>query len=114
MVIQNTRESAVRREEFHTELRHWLNDSFETTIGDPETFGGKPWLWVRHGGDHFYLDADSSRDGVRRYLRIVDEQEGNPDWTMVPVEPGIRERVAIGRERETVIGFFFFHHLTLR
>jgi hypothetical protein len=114
MFPQNTRESAVRREEFHQALQSWLDDSFDDRIGDPDSHGGLAWFWVRHGGDHFYLNADSTRAGVRQYLRIVERSGGDADWSMHSSTPGIRDRVAVGADREIVDGFEFYRHVPTR
>lgn len=114
MVPQNTRESAVRREQFHDALRDWLDESFENTVGDAQAFGGSAWLWVRHGGGHFYLNAESSRAGVRRYLQLVDSEDGNPEWTMSSQDNTDRARVAIGPKQEVIDGFSFYRHIPER
>lgn len=114
MLQQNTRESAIRREDFHRALRTWLDESLDDRIGDPESHAGNAWLWVRHGGDHYYLNADTTRDGIRRYVRLVADDGGDPDWTMKDSEEGVRERVAVGRDRRIIDGFEFYRHLPSR
>jgi hypothetical protein len=114
MLTQNTRESAVRREEFHRTLQTWLDDSLSNRIGEPDSHAGLAWLWVRHGGDHFYLNADSSRAGIRQYLRNVAECGGNPVWSLHADEAGIRERVGVGPKGEIIDGFEFYRHLPTR
>jgi hypothetical protein len=114
MLPQNTRESAIRREEFHEILRQWLDESLENSVGDPENHAGKAWLWVRHGGEHFYLNADSSRSGVRQYLHMVDASRGDPVWSTVEGIPGVRERVVVGRTQQIIDGFEFYRHLPKR
>jgi hypothetical protein len=111
MLEQNTRESAIRREEFHTLLRTWLDDSLDDVVGDAESHAGGAWLWVRHGGDHFYLSAGTSRAGVRQYIRLVDEAEGDPEWAMQNAPAGVRDRVAVGRSRQIIDGFEFYRHV---
>lgn len=113
-IHQNTRESAVRREEFHALLRSWLEESFSPSIGDPESHAGPAWLWVRHGGDRYYLASDSTREGVARYLELVGESGGDPVWSTVTSVPGVRDRVAVGSPGETIQGFEFFLHLPPR
>jgi hypothetical protein len=108
MIQHNTRESAIRREEFHAELRAWLDDSLEGTVGDPTAYGGPAWLWVRHGGSTFYLDAESGRDGVRSYLRMVEAEGGDPDWTVVEDADSGVERVGFGPRCEQIPGFLFY------
>jgi hypothetical protein len=110
MLEQNTRESAVRREEFHEILRTWLDDSLDDVIGDPDNHAGQAWLWVRHGGDHFYLDGASNRAGVRSYVRLVEKAGGDPEWTIHRAEAGSRDRIAIGRDRTFIEGFDFYRH----
>ena len=114
MFPQNTRESAARREEFHQALQSWLDESFDDRIGDPETHGGLAWFWVRHAGDHFYLNADSTRSGVREYMGIVKANGGDPRWSMRGSTPGIRDRVAVGAKRKIIDGFEFYRHVPAR
>lgn len=114
MMPQNTRESALRREEFHEVLRHWLDESFDDRTGDPDSHAGQAWLWVRHGGDHFYLSALSTRAGIRHYMNLVDDAGGDPTWSM-PHETGeVRDRVAVGRGRHVIDGFEFYRHVPQR
>ena len=114
MLQQNTRESAIRRNEFHEALQAWLDESLENCVGDPDSHGGLAWLWVRHGGDRFYLNADSTRAGIRRYMRLVEESGGDPRWTMEGSTPGIRDRVAVSDRREVIEGFDFYRHIPTR
>jgi hypothetical protein len=114
MVPQNTRESALRREAFHQLLQTWLDDSFDARVGDPESHTGPAWLWVRHGGSHFYLNADSTRTGIRQYLHMVEENSGDPEWVLQTSIDGVRDRVAIGQEQEVIEGFEFYRHVPER
>ena len=114
MLEQNTRESALRREEFHRALRVWLDDSFDDLVGDPGSHAGTAWLWVRHGGDRYYLQANSRRAGIRQYINLVEESKGDPDWALTGQTGEDRERVAIGRNREMIDGFEFYRHASQR
>jgi hypothetical protein len=114
MLPQNTRESALRREEFHDVLRSWLDDSLDQWVGDPQSHAGMAWIWVRHGGNHFYLNADSSRTGVRQYLHVVQQSSGDPDWSMPQSAAGIRDRVVVGRDHRIIEGFEFYRHVPTR
>ena len=111
MLRQNTRESALRREEFHEVLQAWLDDSFDDCIGDPRSHAGLAWIWVRHAGGHFYLNADSTRIGIRQYLHVVEENHGDPDWALQGSVPGIRDRVAVGDSHQVIEGFEFYRHV---
>ena len=114
MLPQNTRESALRREEFHQALRSWLDESFDDCVGDPASHAGPAWVWVRHGGRHFYLNADSTRAGIRQYLHLVEEDSGDPKWSMQDSIAGIRDRVTVGRGEQVVEGFEFYRHVPIR
>jgi len=114
MLKQNTRESAIRREEFHDLLREWLDESLENRVGEAESHAGNAWLWVRHGGDHYFLDSTSTRAGVRQYIQLVNESRGDPEWSMLSSMPDVRERVAVGRGRRIIEGFEFYRHLPER
>ncbi|HEX6133715.1 MAG TPA: hypothetical protein VFZ24_07125 [Longimicrobiales bacterium] len=111
MMTQNTRESALRREDFHKALQVWLDDSFDSRIGDVESHAGPAWLWVRHGGAHYYLSGASTREGIREYMRLVAAADGDPRWSTPGSASAVRERVAVGRERRVIDGFEFFQHL---
>lgn len=110
-MTQNTRESAMRREDFHKALRAWLDDSFDSRIGDPDSHAGPAWLWVRHGGAHYYLSGATTREGIREYMRLVTSSEGDPQWSAAEGGSAVRDRVAVGRERKVIEGFEFFQHL---
>jgi type V secretory pathway adhesin AidA len=107
MLPQNTRESALRREEFHQTLRTWLDESFDDRVGDSDGHAGPAWLWVRHGGSHFHLNAGSTRTGVRQYLRVVAENGGDAHWS---TQDGLLDRVAVGPDRQVIAGFDFYRY----
>jgi hypothetical protein len=114
MLMRNTRESALRREEFHRVLQDWLDESFDDCIGEDEGHAGSAWLWVRHGGDHFYLHAGCTRTGVREYMRAVIAGAGEVEWQVRDGTSDVRDRVAIGRAGQHIDGFDFFRHVPRR
>jgi hypothetical protein len=110
MLMHNTRESALRRDVFHEVLRLWLDESLDAHIGDSETHAGPAWLWVRHGGSHFYLHANATRAGVRAYLREVTVAEGEVEWRPLASASPLGERVAVGDCLATIDGFELYLH----
>lgn len=114
MMMRNTRESAIRRDEFHQVLQDWLDDSFDDRVGEDDSHAGSAWLWVRHGGDHFYLHADSTRSGIREYLRSVAAANGEVDWHVQNSDSDVRDPVTIGRARQEIDGFDFYRHVPRR
>lgn len=114
MILHNTRESAIRRDEFHRVLHEWLDETFDTSAGDVDCHAGTAWLWVRHGGEHYYLDAAATRDGIREYLRTVSASTGEVAWESGSADPDLRERVAVGPERTNIEGFELYRHVPRR
>jgi hypothetical protein len=111
MLARNTRESALRREDFHHALRQWLDDSFDGCAGDATDHAGPAWLWVRHGGAHYYLTAGATRAGIREYMNEVTASAGDPEWSLQSSAPGVRDRVAVGPQRRIIDGFDFYRHV---
>jgi hypothetical protein len=114
MIKQNTRESAIRRDEFHQVLQSWLDESFDNQVGDAEHHAGPAWLWVRHGGEHFYLHASSTRSGVREYLRLVADADTEVDWQTEHSGSAVRDRVAVGPAGAIIEGFELYRHVPRR
>jgi hypothetical protein len=114
MIMQNTRESAIPRDEFHLVLQEWLDETFDQCAGDAENHAGSAWLWVRHGGEHFYLDAAATRDGVREYLRAVSASTGEVEWQPTGSSSELRDRVTVGPARASIEGFEFYRHVPRR
>jgi hypothetical protein len=111
MLQQNTRESAVRREEFHRILKDWLDESFDDRVGDDTSHAGPAWLWVRHGGRHFHLNAGTTRAGVRNYLKAVEQNGGDPRWS---TRHSADTRVTIGPGSRVIEGFEFHQDASRR
>jgi hypothetical protein len=105
MIEQNTRESALRRDAFHRVLQAWLDDTFDVAIGDPDAHAGPAWLWVRHGGHHYWLHAASTREGVREYMHLVRASGGDPIWSTVRAPAAHHGRAAFGPDRRVIEGF---------
>jgi hypothetical protein len=114
MIKHNTRESAIRRDEFHEVLRAWLDESFDDQVGDAGNHAGPAWLWVRHGGEHYYLHASSTRSGIREYLRSVAEADREIDWQVPGSGSELRDRVTIGPTGHNIEGFEFYRHVPRR
>jgi hypothetical protein len=114
MLMHNTRESAIRRVEFHDVLQQWLDESFDDQAGDPGHHGGPAWLWVRHGGEHYYLHAASTRSGIREYLRLIAAAGSEIAWNAPSSTAPLRERVTLGQTGGSIEGFDLFRHVPRR
>jgi hypothetical protein len=114
MMMHNTRESAIRRDEFHRILQEWLDDTFEEHVGEAEHHAGSAWLWVRHGGEHYYLDAAATRSGIREYLRMVSASTGEIPWQTVKSQTGQRDVVNVGTRVTPIEGLELYRHVPRR
>jgi hypothetical protein len=98
MTIQKNRSAEpVSRSEFDAILQTWYQGTEEDTVGGSVRYGGTPWLWVRYKGDLFHLNADTSRAGVREYLRLISSHTDLP-WTVVEGRSGRRTKVLFGSD----------------
>jgi len=110
MIDKNTSAEALSRREFDSELREWLGYSDSPFIGDAERFGGRAWLWVRQLGWRYYLNADTTREGVAEYVRLLDKA-GKLSWSVVPNEKGVENKVAFGPDQIVIPGFYLYRKL---
>jgi len=68
-------------------------------------------VWVKQLGWRYYLNADTTRDGVVKYIRLLDEAGGKLSWSVVPNERGVESKVAFGKERIVIPGFYLYRKL---
>ncbi|MGY1777769.1 hypothetical protein ACI8AV_18080 [Geodermatophilus sp. SYSU D00804] len=96
------------RADFVELLRWWLETTEEETVGDVETFGGKPWVLVETGVLRCHLNADTTRAGVRRFLDLHRPHEPQPTWQVIANARGTVNRVAIGPGAEKIKGLYLY------
>jgi hypothetical protein len=108
-VERNTKESALKREEFHERLRAW---QAHADVGD-EVAGGQaharaPWVWVKHLGNRYYLHADASYEGVTEYLALVERHGESMRWSVLENERGNLNKAAFGPDQDVIPGFYLY------
>jgi hypothetical protein len=109
MVIpNNSRTDPLSRREFEATLRRWLGYDPSDTIGGDQGYGGRAWLWVHEAGDLFYLNSDTSRQAVQRYVTLLDEASGDLEWSVVANRRGVLNKVAFGAANEVIPGFYLY------
>jgi hypothetical protein len=100
------RSQPLTRSNFHAQLRDWYEDAFDgDTVGDATSYGGRPWVWVRHEGSLYSLNADTTHEGAGEYVDLLDAYGDALAWTVAPDARGGGSKVAFGPERRAIPGF---------
>ena len=103
------RADAITVDEFNTRLVEFGRDAQPgDTVGDAKKYGGKAWIWVRRLARRYYLNADSTGDGVAEYLGLWVQHGSDLQWTIVPNERGKMNKVSFGPEKREIAGFYFY------
>ncbi|HEX2189715.1 MAG TPA: hypothetical protein VHG51_12490 [Longimicrobiaceae bacterium] len=100
-----SRTEPLSRSAFHARLRDWYEEAFDgDSVGDSSSYGGRPWVWVRHGGSLYVLSADTTYEGVGEYVDLLDAYGDGLAWAAAPGarEPGA---LAFGPERRVLDAF---------
>jgi len=93
---QVERDQALGKREFHSRLRRWISETDDATIGPEHVDGRTNWLFVRDGDALFGLHADTRREAVERYLKLVAVHGENLVWKIVPSQRKKMTAVAYG------------------
>ena len=102
------RSEPISKAVFHQRLREWVEAGNEKCIGDPDVPGVTPWLMVTEGDHRFRLHADTAREGVVDYLRLVTQFGDTLAWTVVPNQRGHENAVAFGPDAERPRHFYLY------
>ncbi|HYH81117.1 MAG TPA: hypothetical protein VEX86_15045 [Longimicrobium sp.] len=109
MLPRSTRSKSITLGDFHADLAEFAARAEQhATVGDAETFGGKPWVWIEHAGRRSYLNADTTADAVDVYLGLRDAAGGELDWSVVPNRAGRMNKVAFGPDQLVIPGFYLY------
>lgn len=106
---RTTLATAINRPEFHRALADFL-ESGSATVGDAR-FGHTPWVWVKHLGHKYYLNADSTAVGVAAYLSLVEAAEGDLLWSVLENATGQETKAAFGPDQAVVQGFYLYRQV---
>lgn len=88
---------------FNALMLQWLAETTESTIGHGASGG---WVTVPIGPTLCRLQADTNREGVRRWLDAV--LTGNGAYCVVESTKGVPHRVAPGVTDNRISGFFLY------
>jgi len=101
------RATPLSRAEFEERLRAWYQSTDETRIGDGGSYGGAPWVWVRHGTGLYHLNADTKREGVGAYLNLL-AKEPSLRWIVGEGRAGKLTKVLFGDRQVAIPGFYLY------
>ena len=105
-MVRNSLKTAVSKSDFHTQLEAFLG-SGRDRVGDVK-YGQTAWTWVKSLGNRYFLNADSTAEGVKAYLALVEEHGADLKWSVVMNERGRENKAAFGPDKQTVEGFYFY------
>jgi hypothetical protein len=95
--------------EFAELLRRWYDSTEEKTIGDLNVVKGvTTWVTVRTGGRDFRVHADTTRDGIRRYLELAGLHGPTLAWYVEPSRTGKINKVCVEPDRSATKGIFIY------
>jgi len=63
---------------------------------------------VQEAGDLFYLNSDTRREAVQRYVTLLDEFGGDLEWSVTANRRGVLNNVAFGSSKEVIPGFYLY------
>jgi uncharacterized ferritin-like protein (DUF455 family) len=99
---------SISKRAFHSRLRAWLHDTDDEIVGDPDVIGMTAWVHVRDGHSWYRLHADTRREAVADYLRLVDKYGDDIEWSIVANQRGRKNAVAYGPERVRRVPFYLY------
>lgn len=102
------RSKAIGKKDFHQRLRDWYDNTDDEVIGSGGRYKGKPWVYVREGSRIFNLNADTGRDAVLEYMKLLDHYGDSISWSPTASERGKMTAVAFGPERVRETSFYLY------
>lgn len=67
----NKKSTPMTKEQFYKWLRNWYSTT-EKTITEMGSYGGTAYIYIKDREDIFHLNADTTREGVEEYLKLLD------------------------------------------
>jgi len=104
------RREALSKSEFHQRLRDWLDNNDNLVIG-PEgiKYPRTGWVHVRDDSNILALNADTPRDAVDRYLKIVTRYGNDLEWHRAESQRGQMTAVEYGPEKVRCKSFNLYY-----
>jgi hypothetical protein len=102
------REGAVTKRQFHASLRTWLEATTDARIGPEEIRGQTAWVHVRDGSTMFALNADTKRESVAEYLKLVEAHGDDIAWEITASQRGNMTAVVYGPTKVRLKPFYLY------
>jgi|TARA_B110000908_G_C10150480_1_gene401100 hypothetical protein len=85
-------------------LKWWKILSNSNTIGDLSKVNGNfPLIFIKIGSNTYYVNADSTKDGVKIFLA----KKENP-WVLINNDNGVNNKITNSLFKEPVKGFYMY------
>ena len=94
------------RTEFYQLLEYWYeNNKFSgfSRINENLPTNNTPCIWVKHKGELFRLNGDTTINGVREFLDNRDSE-----WNVIANAKGRRNKVVVTKDKSPISGFYFY------
>jgi len=106
-IAKNTR--CTSKQEFTQRLQQWYDHTTEHVIGISASRKQTAWMWVQVGLYECHLNADTNRDGIRKYLQLVDHHNPDAQWHVRLNQKGENiNKIHFGPDAERIRGFYLY------
>jgi hypothetical protein len=96
--------------EFHQRIRGWLDNTDDMVIGPVDIkYRRTGWVHVRDGSSILVLNADTPRDAVDRYLKVVTRYENDLQWHRAESQRGEMTVVEYGPDKVRCKSFNLYY-----
>jgi hypothetical protein len=103
-----SRSEAISKKEFNRRLKKWFTGTEETQIGSKTAYKKTPWVYVKDEADLYYLNADTKREGVAKYLSLCKKYGHDMKWFIVLNRNGKLNSIAYGTKDNRIKRFYLY------
>ena len=95
------------KDEFIEILKWWSTITTSNTIGDLMIMNkNTPLIYLQLGSSIYYLNADSTKSGVKEFLKNKKES-----WSIIVNENGVKNKVTNSVSSDAIPGFYFYKEI---
>ncbi len=86
-------------------LKIWLETDEQTIANGKNTVGTENWISLTVSGNNYYLNADTTREGVEIF---VNNHEDNFPWKVITNNRGVFKKVTNDVNGNRIPGLYFY------